>query len=185
METSPNSAQDFETHHALETLGSEHKIRAQKVPGVKSVLVVLSTRALAYDMDSLRQKILMTYRDSAVFFLTPIGKSVGAVAPKQVDLVIDLTGPGQRQRWGLSRSLRSRGRVVIGRNAGWFGHRKASYDRIFDEFAPGVNVPTELLERERWVQRQVLGLAGIPLSTHGEVRADRGKVIALELPRMK
>jgi hypothetical protein len=96
--------------------------------------------------------------------------------------LIDFTGPGQRQGLFYARKLRKMAKVAIGRNAGFF--RKSLYDRIFNEQLEGSKVPSEMLERERFVQKRLLNLAGIPVIQAGETPPDRGKTIALELPGM-
>ena len=99
---------------------------------IKSVLVVLSSAAQGFDMAAFRKLITHAYPGAAVFFISISGDAVGVEGPNKVDLVIDFTQPGARQRMGFARSMRSRGRHVVGRNAGWFVRRK-SYYRVFDE----------------------------------------------------
>jgi hypothetical protein len=183
METTQERPFDVESEQFLKLLAEQEKIKSNRVPGVRTVLVVLSSRGMVYDTESLRQKVLLAYPEAAVFFRTTGGKSIGLAAPGRVDLLIDFTGPRQRQGLFYSRRLRSIARVAVGRNAGLF--RKRLYDRVFDEKAPNADMPSELLERERWVQRQVLALAGIPLSQMGDTPPDRGQSIALELPALK
>lgn len=73
-------------------------------------------------------------------------------------------------------------RVAIGRDAGFF--RKRIYDRIFDEKAEAAKLSPDLMERERQVQRQVLGLAGVALVQAGDTPSDQSSTIALGLPPM-
>lgn len=174
---------DSESEQFLSLLSEQEKIRAQRVPGVRTVLVVLSAKGMVYDMESLRQKILLAYPDAAVFFRTTSGKPIGVAAPNRLDLLIDLTAPRSRQGLFYPRKLRSMARFAVGRNAGLF--RKGSYDRIFDEKDPGASVPSDQLARERYVQRQVLALAGVALAQMGDTPPDRGQSIALELPSLK
>jgi hypothetical protein len=174
---------DAESEQFLNLLADQEKIRAQRVPGVRTVLVVLSAKGMVYDMESLRQKILLAYPDAAVFFRTTSGASIGVAAPNRADLLIDLTAPRSRQGIFYSRKLRGMARFAVGRNAGFF--RKGSYDRIFDEKDPKASVPSDQLARERYVQRQVLALAGIALAQMGDTPPDRGQSIALELPSLK
>ncbi|MBU6376550.1 MAG: hypothetical protein KGQ59_11180, partial [Bdellovibrionales bacterium] len=98
------------------------------------------------------------------------------------DLVVDFTGPGQRQGWFFARRLRRMARFAVGRNAGLF--RKRIYDRIFDEKARENSRLRVMgtLQREREVQRMVLALAGVASMPHSESGADRSGHIALELP---
>lgn len=154
------------------------------IPGVRTVLVVLSARGMVYDTHALRHEVRQSYPDATVFFCTTQGSPVGAQAPSFVDLLIDLTGPGQKQSLFYARKLRRRARVVVGRNAGLF--RKRIYDRVFDEKAkPAVaQLPVDSLNRERVVQKEVLGLAGVSLAVTGETHPDLGKSIALRLPPM-
>lgn len=167
----------------LISMGGREKVRANQVAGVKTVLVVLSSRGMVFDVESLRQKILLAYPEAAVFFRTTDGKSIGPEAPSRVDLLVDFTGPGQRQGLFYARKLRRMARVAVGRNAGFF--RKKIYHRVFDEKAHAATLPVESLEREREVQKMVLGLAGVAFAPVGDLPPDRGKNIALELPAMQ
>jgi len=164
----------------LSALERTQRLRDQRVPGVRTVLVVLSSRGMVYDMESLRQHILLAYPDAAVFFRNTAGKAQGAPSPKQVDLLLDFTGPGQRQWFLFPRKLRKMARFAVGRNAGIF--RARLYDRIFDENALDQSDPAQILDRERKVQTEVLALAGVPMVPAGNPTADRAKTIALELP---
>jgi hypothetical protein len=174
---------DTESESFLNLLADQERVRSQRVSGVRTVLVVLSSKGMVYDMESLRQKIVLAYPEAAVFFRTTSGQSVGVASPNRVDLLIDLTSPRSRQGWFYARKLRGMARHAVGRNAGLF--RKAIFDRIFDEKAAKASVPTDQLERERYVQRQVLELAGVALAQMGDTPPDRGQKIALELPPMK
>lgn len=184
MEKNLNSVQpvDLESETSLKQMAEQEQVLANRVPQVKFVLVVLSAKAMVFDIEALRQKILLSYPDVAVFFQTTMGKPIKASPPQNVDLLIDFTGPGQRQGMFYPRKLKRMARVSVGRNAGLF--RKRIYDRIFDETKePGV--PTELLAKERFVQRKVLELAGVSFVPAGDTPPDRGKSIALELPSMQ
>jgi hypothetical protein len=156
------------------------KVRANKVNGVKNVLIVISSRGMVFDIESLRQKVLLSYPEAAVFFRTTLGKPIGAIAPEKIDLLIDFTGPGQRQGLFYARKLRRTARVAVGRNAGLF--RKKLYDRVYDEKAQLASLPVDLLKRERLVQRYVLEMAGVAFVPMGDVPPDRGKITPLELP---
>lgn len=166
------------TDPLFELLGEADALKSKRVPGVKTVLIVLASAAIVFDRESLRQKILTAYPGATVFFTTQSNKSVGAEAPRKVDLLIDLTGPGSREGLLTARRLRSRTRVAIGRDAGIF--RKRIYDRVVDE--KGSKFPTELVDRERAVQREVLALAGVALVPYGDTPEDESKTIALRLP---
>lgn len=174
---------DSESEQFLKLLADQDKVRNNRVPGVRTVLVMLSSRGMVFDMESLRQKILLAYPEVAVFFRTTSGKSVGVPAPNRVDLLIDLTAPRSRQGLFYSRRLRGMSRFAVGRNAGFF--RKGSYDRVFDEKDPKAGVPADALTAERYVQRQVLSLAGVALAQMGDTPRDLGQTIALDLPSMK
>ncbi len=179
---------DSETQALLTLLLEEQeKVRAKRVPNVRTVLVVLSSRAMVYDVEALRQKVVLAYPGAAVFFRTTKGRPVGATCPPHVDLLIDLTGPRQRQNWFYALGLRRMARVAVGRNAGLFRKRVYDPDRIFDEKSPAIakQLPEDLLARERFVQRQVLALAGVPLAQHGDATPDLGKSIALALPPLR
>jgi hypothetical protein len=150
---------------------------------VQSVLVVLSSRGLSFDMPSLRSLISHAYPGAAVFFISTNGDAVGVEGPNRVDLVIDLTEPGAFQSMFFAPKMRSRGSKVVGRNAGWF-FRRSKYDRVYDEKAD-LDRPKDFLDSERWAQRKVLELAGVPVIRQGGVTQDRSKDIALELPPMR
>lgn len=186
-ETSPAYKRDLdsESTHFLSTLMSEEQVKAHRIPGVRTVLVVLSAAGMVYDIESLRQKILLSYPDSTVFFLTTLGKPIGSQPPRQLDLLIDFTGPGQRQGWFFARKLRRMARAAVGRNAGLF--RKRIYDKIYDEKASnsGASLSKDVLERERQVQKRILNLSGVAFVQYGDTPPDRGKSIALELPPMQ
>ena len=92
--------------------------------------------------------------------------------------MIDLTGPRQRQALFFAKKMRGFSRFAVGRNAGFF--RKRIYDRIFDEKAKQDTIPTELLERERTIQREVLALAGVAFVPMGDLPPDRGKITPLD-----
>jgi hypothetical protein len=173
---------DLESQSLLKLMAEQERVRANKVPGVRTVLVVISAKGMVYDVESLRQKILLSYADAAVFFMTTLGKPVGAAAPQHVDLLVDFTGPGQRQGLFYAKKLRRMARVAVGRNAGLF--RKRIYDRVYDEKEKSGSLPAEILQRERVVQREVLSLAGVAFVQAGDTPPDRGKSIALELPPM-
>ena len=172
---------DSESGEFLRLLEEQEQVRRQRLPEIRTVLVVLSAAGMVFDVRSLAQKIRLSYPAAKVFFRTTLAIPVGEAAPSNVDLVIDLTGPGQRQKWFHARALRKIGRVVVGRNAGIF--RKRLYDRIFDE-KDGKPLPSEVMDREREVQKAVLALVSVPLSQVGDTPPDRGKTIALELPPM-
>jgi len=178
---SAETPEDSDTVSTLKLLGDRHKTEANRIQGVRTVLVVLSTQYV-FDVDSLRQKILLGYSDAAVFFVTTSGKPLGVRSPKSVDLLIDLTGPGQRQGWFFAKRLRKLVRIAIGRNAGFF--RKSVYDKIFDEKAESKNLPSDPNEKERQVQRKVLELAGVPFVRSGNPTPDRAKSMALDLPAL-
>lgn len=147
---------------------------------MRTVLVVLSAAGMVYDVEALRQKVLLAYPEAAVFFITTVGKPIGPAAPQNVDLLIDFTGPRQRQGLFFPKRFRRCARVAVGRDVGVF--RKRIYDRVYDEGRNASKLPADTLARERIVQREVLKLAGIALVQSGDTPPDRGKVIATELP---
>jgi hypothetical protein len=176
----PVSAQDPESQAFMRTMADQEKVRSNRVNNVRTVLVVLSSAGIVFDIESLRQKILLSYPEAAVFFRTTLGKAVGSVAPDRVDLLIDFTGPRQRQGIFYARKLRRMSRFAVGRDAGFF--RKGLYDRVFDEHANASSLPAEKLTRERVVQREILGLVGVAFVQAGDSAPDRGKITPLELP---
>lgn len=176
------SAIDPVSEQCLKQMMEQENVLARRLPDVKFILLVLSARGMVFDLEALRQKILLSYPDAAVFFQNTMGKPIGLEPPRKVDLLIDFTGPGQRQSWLHARVLRRMARVVVGRNAGLF--RKRIYDRVFDEVLNNSEIPQEMLQRERFVQKKVLNLAGIAVFQTGETPPDQGKTIALELPGM-
>lgn len=171
--------EDQDTEKSLSSLSEIEHLQKNKFKKVKTVLVVLSSAGMGFDIDSVRQKIIMTYPEAAIFFQSTSGKSFGVDAPRSVDLVIDLTGPGQRQPWFYSHKLRRMAKHIVGRNAGLF--RKKIYDKIVDEKKQDA-LPKERVMRERVIQREVFALAGIPVVPIGDPTADRERVIALSLP---
>jgi hypothetical protein len=175
--------QNHSSQYYLELLAEQERLKSNRFAGVRTVLVVLSSSGMAYDVDGFRGRIHSAYPEAAVFFMTTRGKPLGAMAQGHVDLVIDLTGPRQRQGLFFARMLRGKGRFTVGRNVGLF--RKRIYDRIFDERDPSRQAVLQSmhpLAREHEVQRQVLSLAGVASTPHAESAPDRGKSIALELP---
>jgi hypothetical protein len=156
---------------------------AKPFEGVKSVLVVLSSRAMAFDQAALRNHIHLAYPGTAVFFVSVSGDPVGVAAPGKVDLVIDFTEPKARQPILFAARMRSRGRFVVGRKAGLFV-RKARYDRVYDQDSDSL-VPRDYLDSESWAQRKVLELAGVPVRRQGGVTLDLGREIASHLPPMQ
>ena len=135
---------------------------------------------MVFDVEALRQKVLLSYPDAAVFFLTTLGKPIGSPPPAHVDLLVDFTGPRQRQGFLFAKKLRRTARVTVGRNAGLF--RKKIYDRVYDEKANAVSLDREVLKRERQVQREVLALAGVAFVPAGDTPPDRGKITPMDLP---
>ena len=180
MRTRPNQTVDEETVASLKRMGAIEGVVKNRIQGVRSVLVVLSSAAMVYDADALRQKVKWAYPNATVFVWNTSGESMGAKSPSSVDLAIDLTPPGARQGLFFARKLRRKAKTVVGRNAGFF--RKGSYDRIYDEKSKQVVVPQDRFHRERWVQKEVLALAGVSMVETGTPTADLAKVIALELP---
>ncbi len=172
---------DSQSEALLRFMGEQEKLRSARIAGVRTVLVVLSSRGMVFDIESLREKILLSYPEAAIFFMNTLGVPKGPASPRQVDLLIDFTGPGQRQGLFLAKKLRRMARVSVGRNAGFF--RKKIYDRVFDEKS-NPTLPRERLQLERAVQRKLLEMAGIPVVQAGPTPADLGKSIALSLPPM-
>jgi hypothetical protein len=174
---------DSESLLSLTQMADQKSVLENRFSDVKSVLVIFSAKGIVFDREALLQKIHAAYPSAAVFFGTTALKPVGADSPKVVDLLIDFTGPGQRQGWFAARTLRRKARFAVGRNAGLF--RKRLYDRIFDEKAPASEAPSEILQRERFVQRKVLALAGVAFAPVSDALEDLSRSIALDLPSMK
>ncbi len=181
---STETVQDSESALRLRQLQSEEAIRKHRVDHVRTVLVVLSGRSIIFDDASLRQKILLSYPEAKIYFMTSEAYSFGEKLPKsaKIDLLIDFTGPGDRRKWFWARRLRSRARVCVGRPAGFF--REHIYDRLTTE-GKRTDLPRDVLERERICQREVLELAGIPVSTKGNMGHDQGSSIASRLPPLR
>lgn len=180
-----NDSSDSESKALLEQINEQDRVKAGRIPGVRTVLFVLSSKGMVFDIHALRHETRLAYPDATVFFRTTFGKPIGAAAPAFVDLVVDLTGPGQRQGFFYARKLRRGSRVAVGRNAGLF--RKRIYDSVYDEKekSKAASLPKEVLEREQIIQKKVLALAGIAMIGTGETHPDRGKVIALSLPPLQ
>lgn len=179
--TSQNTI-DLESTHSLQMLSVDPKIVANRVPGVQSVLYVLSAKGMVYDVHSLKQKTQHSYPGAKVYFVTQLGLPVGEVAPKKLDLIVDFTGPRTRQGLFIARKWRRLGRVVLGRNSGFF--RAGRYDKIFDEKS-SASVPSEQMDRERFVQRMLLEMAGVAMIQAGDSSPDRGKLTPLTLPPLQ
>lgn len=173
---------DPQSESFLAQLEAQNRIKANRLEDVRSVLVVFSSKAVVFDKEALKQKIIWAYPEAKIYFMNPVGKPIGEKPPSRVDLVLDFTSPRQHGAWFLSKRMSRIGRVTVGRNAGLF--RKGDYDRIVDEKAKGAKLPKDLLDRERYVQKEVLSLAGIPLAQMGEPPPDFGQSIALKLPRL-
>ncbi len=168
---------DNETNSALQGMMEDEAIRENRIENVRTLLVILSGRSIVYDDASLRQKISLTYPDAEIYFMTTEAFSMGKKLPSnaKIDLLIDFTGPGHRHKWFWARALRGRSRVCVGRTAGFF--REFIYDRVFKE--EGLKgLPTTVIDKERFVQREVLALAGVPLSQNGNLGLDLQKKIA-------
>jgi len=178
----PDLAMQNDSQFYLSLLAEQERLSSNRFAGVKTILVVLSSAAMAFDLDGLRARIYAAYPEAAVFFVTTEGRPMGATAQGHVDLVIDFTGPGQNQGWFYARKLRRMARFAVGRNAGFF--RKRIYNRVVDERSPENARLRQMgtMAREREVQKGVLALAGIAATPHSESAPDRGKQIALELP---
>lgn len=174
---------DIDSQNSLQALLDHQKIKSSKIPGVRTVLVVLSSRGMVFDVQSLRFNILATYPDAVVFFKSTIGIDLDSRCPDSIDLLIDLTGPGQKQGLFYSKTLRKMARFAVGRNCGLF--RRGAYDRVLDEKKELQNPTLDLLDRERIAQKKVLALAGVSVSPCGEVSVDLGLKIALDLPPLK
>src|SRR3954467_3838869 len=127
-QATPAVSEDSNSDYYLNLLRETDRIQKNQIKGVRTVVVVLSSYAMAFDSEALRQKILHAYPESAIFFLTTSGKPLGVSAPQQVDLLIDLTGPGQRQGLLFARKLRKKAKHCVGRNAGLF--RKSLYNLV-------------------------------------------------------
>ena len=170
------TVRDGESTSTLQHLLEDEAIRKNRVENVRTVLVILSARSIVFDDASLRQKIQLTYPEAKVYFMTteahPLGEKM--LSSAKIDLLIDFTGPGHRHKWFWARSLRGKSRVCVGRTAGFF--REFIYDRVFKE--ADLDLPGDVIERERFVQREVLALAGVPLSPKGNMGKDQGKTIA-------
>lgn len=173
---------DQDPEYYLKFLHTKEQIEKNRIQDVKTVLVVFPSKGLAYDAEGLRAMIQREYPGSQVFYVSTSGRPWKSPSiPKSIDLAIDMTGAGQMQGFFFARKMRSWAKVVVGRNAGFF--RKRLYDRIYDEKA--VDVPRDMLDRERIAQREVLALAGIAVVPVAGTTADRSKVIALDLPPLQ
>lgn len=180
----------------------QRAILLNRFPHVHTVLVVLSAAGLVLDIPSFSQQILFAYPKASVYFVATNGKQLETEGleetagyerpevPLEVDLVIDLTGPHQRQSWFFAKKLRQRAKFIVGRDAGFF--RKKIYDRVFDEKSEPFELSSgsfdelsEQLIREREIQKKVLALAGVPWVPSGCATPDLAETIALELPPLR
>ena len=183
MENNLSPVYDRESESCLSQMAHQEEVLSNRFSGVKFVLVVLSTNGIVFDREALRQKLVLAYPDAVVFFRNTGGKPIGPVSPEKIDLLIDLTGPGERQAWCYAKKLRRISRMAVGRNAGLF--RKKIYDRIYDEKVNDKVIPKGILERERFVQKKIFNLSGVAFLPSGDTPTDRGKTIALGLPGMQ
>lgn len=169
---------DEESKELLRRIEQTELARARRIAGVRSVLIVLPSFGLVFDADSIRRKILHSYPDATVFFLNTNGTALGAPPPENVDLLIDLTGPGHRQALGLARKLRRMSRVAVGRKTGLLKSR--IYDSIYDESAEDPHLTPAM--KELCIQKKVFGLAGVVISLSGDPLPDKSAMIPRELP---
>jgi len=173
-----DSSIDKETEEVLNFLQKNEKVRFARLPAVRTVFVVLSASGMPFAIDGIRRKILLSYSDAAIFFCTACGNPIGLKAPRQLDLVIDFSGSGQRQPLLFPKKLRRMSRVVVGRKFGLL--RPRLYDRLLNEKEKPNQLPKDYFERERYIQTQILALAGVAMSHIGELCLDRSKTIANE-----
>jgi hypothetical protein len=150
--------------------------------GIKTILVVLSSKAMAIDIPGLRNLLVRAYPRSAVFFISTSGQPVGNMAPSEVDLVIDFTPPSARQSMLFARQMHAKSKFTVGRETGWF-YRKKFYSRVYSAISDQKSgrVPTDYLASEAFYQKKVLELAGVEILNEGGVVPDRSKDIALDL----
>ncbi len=168
------------SEYYLHFLQSQKDSEGRLFSDIQTVLVVLSAAGMIFDLEGLRQKIIHAYPGAAVFFKSTSGDDMGTPAPQKVDLLIDLTGPRQRQGWFYAKKLRKQAKYAVGRNVGLF--RKKIYDRIYDEKAQ-IGLTRDILKREEIVQKEVLSLAGISFAPVSSATPDRSKEIARNLPK--
>lgn len=180
---SSNQPSESSSEFYLQLLQEQEKIKKNRVPGVKTVLVVLSYKGITYDRDALKQKIHMSYPESTVFFCTTNGKPVGPNFPEVVDLVIDFTPGGSWRNLFMPRKFKHMAKTIVGRNTGLF--RTRSYDRVFDEIKDSHVNTLVGLHREQEVQKKVLELAGIAMIPIGETPRTVERELPLKLPSMK
>lgn len=163
----------------LQKINEEQRVRANRIPGVRTVLVVLSPTGMVYDTEALKHKLMESYPECAVFFEDSMGFSLGAAAPQQIDLLIDFTPPDYPGGILRTRRLRRIARVAIGRNAGLL--RKRLFDRVLDEKAKNLGAPEDKMLRERFIQKRIMGMAGVVFSHSGETPIDHSKNLARTL----
>lgn len=157
---------DPDSQACLTAISTEEAAYANRLPGIKTVLIVMSASGMVFDESALIRQVQITYPDAKVYFMNPDGSALRQEAPSQVDLVIDFSGTSGRQPLFFAKSLRRRARIAIGRNAGLF--RGNIYDRTFNEKAESAKLPTEMLSRETAIQKRILALAGISFVRSGK-----------------
>jgi len=178
--TQPNeSSSEF----YLQLLQEQEKIKKNRIAGVKTVLVVLSYKGMAYDRDALKQKIHLSYPESTVFFCTTNQKPLGPTYPEVVDLVIDFTPGGSWRNLFAPRKFKHMAKSIIGRDGGLF--RARIYDRVFNESNDPVVKSLQGLHREKEVQKRVLELAGVAMIPVGDTPRTVERELPLKLPSMK
>ena len=67
-------------------MGNRVLLEDNVVKDVRTILVVMSSFAVAFDRESIIQKLLLVYPDCAIFFKTTSGKTIGSPCPEKVDL---------------------------------------------------------------------------------------------------
>jgi hypothetical protein len=157
---------DIESEAVLRLLTAQQGLKQNRLPGVRSVLVVLSENGMVFDVPSLSQNIRLTYPEATVFFCTPKWIPLGSAPPRHVDLLIDFTSPFGHEKYFLAKKLRRMSRVAVGRGTGLL--RRWLYDRLLNEKKLFLKFKENSLEMEREIQKEVLGLAGILIAQQGE-----------------
>lgn len=130
--------------------------------------IVLSGRGMVFDIEALRHSVRLCHPEAVVFFFSSLGKlQGGGRPPRKMDLLIDLTAPGQRERLGGALGWRFYAKRVVGRRHGWL--RGLLYDEVHPEAASQKEFRGSFLPLEREMQEAVLRLAGIPPAQSGEL----------------
>lgn len=172
---------DSNTQRALRALLKRRELEKERFTGVKSILVVLSGRSMAFDFDSMRLYISLAYPGSDISFASTSGKAMFGEKIGSVDLLLDLSGPGTMQSFLFPLGMKRKSKHQVGRAFGLL--RARLYERLVSESDPAI--PKDLMEREFFQQKKVFELAGVSFLPKSASARDASHTIAQELSELR